>query len=354
MDVVKTNIEELGGTIHVDTIADVGTHTYLRIPPTVQLAHVLVCRVRGYCIGLQESDIERLIRVGNGDEHELRRVPDGYVLESEGTLVPVIDLARALYCYNSDADMRPGYVALLRHEAGGYGIHLDAILDIVDAVMRSNDPYVKAAAIYRGTTVLGDGSVVSVLAPLSLKKKYLASEREATAAARRATFLEEAQQFLLFEGRNHESFAIEAHDVVRVERIDLGQCQVSGGQTVLQYRGDILPIFEPATILPERRRRPRKSQLAEKSGQAPLIVCDIGGRQIGLIVPRLLDFRTERIAVKRPGSRPGVKFCAAFDKRVTEILDVKWIVRTANPTLHAMEHRINHDHNVCRDGERRQ
>ena len=139
------------------------------------------------------------------------------------------------------------------------------------------------------------------------------------------------QTLLLFRGPDDGRMAIPLSMVSRLEEFPAVTLERTGHTSVVQYRGEILTLYHLSQVLQERRRAPRTGALPpEATGTIQVVVYQSGGRQVGLVVDRILDIIEAEISLKKEGVRPGVLGSMVLQGRVTEMLDIEGIVRGAS------------------------
>jgi two-component system chemotaxis sensor kinase CheA len=138
-------------------------------------------------------------------------------------------------------------------------------------------------------------------------------------------------QLLLFRSPDDGRMAVALAQVARLEELKVEQVETTGGQDVVQYRDNIMPLVRVFDILPERRKDLRNPTCGVPAGVLPVVVHQRGDRPIGLVVGEILDTVDADLAQLRPASRPGVQGCLVIQGKVTEVLDVEAVLRTALP-----------------------
>ena len=168
-------------------------------------------------------------------------------------------------------------------------------------------------------------------ATASARYRLLLAAKTTTAADTAA----EKQTFLLFAGPGDSRMAIPLSTLARLEEFPVAQVEMSGSQWVTQYRGKIMPLVRLSVVLEERRNRLRALQVPPTVDSPPLqvLVLNHEGRSFGLVVEQILDIIEDRADVRSPATRPLVLYTVVIGERVTELLDIPAILRTAESSL---------------------
>jgi two-component system, chemotaxis family, sensor kinase CheA len=150
----------------------------------------------------------------------------------------------------------------------------------------------------------------------------------------------EKQTFLVFAGPDDARMALPLDALARLEEFPASQVEKSGSESVIQYRGQILPLIHLSVVLEERRRRTRHTQSPPSpadSASIQVLVCHHEGHSVGLVVERILDIVEDCADVKSPATRAGVLYAAVIENRITELLDLNFILHATTPTQERVE-----------------
>jgi two-component system chemotaxis sensor kinase CheA len=189
---------------------------------------------------------------------------------------------------------------------------------------------------FAGATLLGDGRVALILDILGIAQRArLVSELREDAMIERARSQNQQRvkglrTLLLFLGPDDARLAVPLEDVSRLETIDVNHIESGGQHQVLQYRGEIMPLLRTSELLPERRSRMR-NELGADAEPKTLSVVVLGkpGRALGLVVEDVLDVVETAAELRRVGCRQGVVGTLVVQNRVTEVLDLAWLIAAA-------------------------
>jgi len=331
MDVVKTNIEKLGGTVSIDTQVGVGTTFTIKLPLTLAIVPAQVVRCEGRRFAVPQASINELVRVKASEAPaRIQRIKNAEVLRLRGSLLPLVRLSTALGLSGTAKPCAHGRVwNILVVEAGHlrYGLIVDGLHDSEEIVVKPLGRHLKDAPCLAGATILGDGTVALILDVATIAS-HCHLETPAQEDAKRETpdaaIGQEMQSVLLFRNDPTEQFAIPMQLVDRLERIDSEQIDCVGGQKVFQYRGASLPLL---SLEDQIHALPRP-----QAAQVFVVVFKVAGREVGLLVPDLVDIHEIPVTLDTVMFRePGVLGSTIVDGKTTRLVDLCELTKTAHP-----------------------
>lgn len=339
MDVVKTNIEKLGGTVEIESTLGKGTTIHVQLPLTLAIIPSLIVASGKERYAIPESAIIELVRFSPSDSSmKLERFKNSEVLRYRDDLLPLIRLRPLLRQQNatlgSDAPPRRKRSSRLHHshadaktlniivlEAGmfRYGLVVDAVLDPEQIVVKPLGSHIKNCRCLAGATVLGDGEVAFILdVPGIASQAELAAmelSRTRQGSAENSTPEQEIHTILIFRSRSEDLYAAPMAMVSRIERITKDQIQRLDNRLLLQYRGGALPLMD----LSSESTDPRP-HLPEN---VYVLVFDMRGREVGLIVPHIVDICDATADVDTRGCQGnGVMGVMVIDGQFVQLLDM--------------------------------
>jgi two-component system chemotaxis sensor kinase CheA len=339
MDVVKTNVEKIGGTVDVQSTPGRGTTVRVRIPLTLAIIPALVVTCGGERYAIPQISLLELVRieadeVGKGVE----LVHGAPVYRLRGRLLPLVYLNRELKLTAEPSSEMEGdgavNIVVLRADERRFGLVVDQINDTEEIVVKPLRKQLKTVKTFAGSSIMGDGKVALILDVLGLAQRAgVVTETRDRSLAEKATetlaTVGEKQTFLLFAGPGDSRMAIPLSTLARLEEFPVAQVEMSGSQWVTQYRGQILPLVRLNVVLEERRNKLRALQAppALDSGPIQVLVLNHDGRSFGLVVERILDIVEDRAEVRSAATRAAVLYSVVIGDRVTELLDIPAILR---------------------------
>jgi two-component system chemotaxis sensor kinase CheA len=232
-------------------------------------------------------------------------------------------------------------IVVLQADDRHFGLVVDEINDTEEIVVKPLGKQLKGISTFAGATIMGDGRVALILDVLGLAQRARVvseardrsvGETTSEAEARH----EDSESLLLLRGPDDGRMAMPLSLVARLEEFSRSSVERAEGRYVVQYRGQILPLIQLSSALPERRQQPRNLAPSEPGGESEkiqVVVYTDQGRSVGLVVDRILDIAHETVKVQKHMGRQGTLGSLVVQGRVTELLDVKGIIQAADPNF---------------------
>ncbi len=336
LDVVRANVESLGGSIDLSSEPGVSTTIRVKIPLTLAIVSVLLVVAGENRIAIPQVSVVELVRLeGDGEDLGIEDVNGVPVCRLRGRLLPLVYLNRELDVDDRRQAGSAAYIVVLQGDDRQFGLVVDIIEDSQEIVVKPLGRLLSGLP-FAGATILGDGQIALILDVyrLGLKAGVVSETRARTISAQISTAVEERKhraRLVCLRGEDDERMAIEFDNVSRLESFPLSSIETVGERRVVQYGNEILPLIDLQQSLPERRSKSRNPSDRVVSNTVPVVVCTINGRLVGLRVNQIADIVEEGVKARRPASREGVRACTVIEDRVTEILDIEKLVRLADP-----------------------
>lgn len=323
MDVVRTNIERIGGSVDVTSEVGRGTTTRVRIPLTLAIIPALVVAEGGERYAIPQANLVELVRI-EGDD--LRRQVDDLagapVLRLRGRLLPLVGLATTLFGTTTTTDALT--VVVLQADDVRFGLCVSEVHDTQEIVVKPIGRQFKGLDVYAGATIMGDGRVALILdvAGIAAAQGVAATAPDAAEAAAGAAG--DRSALLVLEISDGRRAALRLDAVARLEELSPQSVERSGPVEVVQYREGILPLVRLAAAI----GLPDTSQRAERLN---VVVHEdpVTGARVGIVIDRVLDVVETAITLTDVGRRPGVHGSAVVQDRVTDLVDLDAVVRQA-------------------------
>jgi two-component system, chemotaxis family, sensor kinase CheA len=332
MDVVKTNIESIGGTIEVESVPGKGTCTRLRIPLTLAIVPALTVECAGDRYAIPQISLQELVSLdAEKAANAVEEVGGAPVYRLRGELLPLVRLTDVL---GLTSDRHDGHVviAVLRSEGRRFGLVVDRVINTEEIVVKAVGGQLKAIGLYSGATVLGDGTVALILDVQALARRALRTEtserQESREAALQAAATDaERQRMLLAAIGGGRRVAIPLDTVTRLEQVRTESVEKVGNREVVQYRGAILPIVRLDRHLGAYGESDREV--------LEVIVYSDHGRSVAIVVEEILDIVDGEAAVRSDIDDMGLLGSAVLGDKVTELLDVRAAILAADPAFYS-------------------
>ncbi|MBL7716490.1 MAG: chemotaxis protein CheW [Bdellovibrionales bacterium] len=345
MDVVKSNIEKIGGSVDLDSVSGKYTKVSLKIPLTLAIVPALTVRAGKDRFAIPQARLIELALARTDGQGEIRldSIQGKEVLRIRDKLLSLVRLNEIMK--TSDlSDQATGhelalsgaqYVAIVNADCAAYAIVVDEILDTTDIVVKPLGRILKSLNLYSGATILGDGQAALILDTnglanhANLAESNLNKARDPLAEAGLQTASQTSKDYLVFTTGLKGRFALPLLNVHRLEEIQDGQLEYSRNTRVLNYRGEILPIFHAHEIF--GGQRPEMNGDQDLNKRLPMIVLEVSSRRIGLEVQRIedvisIDTRLQSNVIDHPSIRGNV----ITGNGVIVILDEQKVIKVLN------------------------
>jgi two-component system chemotaxis sensor kinase CheA len=357
MDVVKTNIEKIGGTVDLQSKPGQGSTVRMKIPLTLAIIPALIVTTAGDRYAIPQVSLLELVRLeGEQACQGIELVNGAPVHRLRGRLLPLVYLNRELKVAgpaqavagiaqrrelaasgesgeNKVLESQIANIVVLQADDRQFGLVVDEINDTEEIVVKPLSKQLKSIHTFAGATIMGDGRVALILDVLGLAQRAnVVNEVRDRAVtdhdgkpASAASDGNQRNAVLLFQGGEHGRMAVDLALVARLEEFPRDSIETAGGHEVVQYRGQIMPLVRVSEVLEGGRRK------TEEAGPESLhvVVYADQGRSVGLVVDRILDIVEESFVMQPHSGRKGVVGSAVIQKRVTDILDVPGLIAAA-------------------------
>ena len=327
MDVVRSNIEKIGGVVDISSQPGAGTTVKLKIPLTLAIIPGLVVISGGERFVIPQVSLLELIRMeGDSSERHIESIHGAPVYRRRGSLLPVAHLSQVLGLKSPEPSDVVSMV-VLQAEDRQFGLVVDGINDTQEIVVKPLGKQLKGLPFYAGATIMGDGRVALILDVLGIGQcsGVLAKSREPSrnAAEHRTQSGNEQQRLLLFRAGSFERLVLPLSLVARLEEFPRSSIESAGGSQVVQYRNHILPLIRLRDVLNFGLQDQEPT-----TDPVQVIVVNHGDRSIGLEVDQILDIADEEVTIRQNSNRKGLLGSAVIGKRIADFLDL-------NDVLHA-------------------
>ncbi len=315
MDVVRNNIDQIGGTIDVKSVAGAGLQFTIKIPLTLAIVAALIVEARGERFAIPQLAVVELVRVRSGSEHRIERIKDATVLRLRDKLLPLARLSTLLGA-EEKADVESGFVVVMQVGSQTFGIVVDSVFHTEEIVVKPLSRRLRHIAMFSGNTIVGDGAVIMIIDPSGVAQAFGGTVTSQMAAddvrhAKSAVTDEQTTSLLVFRAGSSQPKAVPLALITRLEEIDARTIELSNGRHMIQYRGHLMPLI---TLSEDVR--------VKNEGAQPLLVFSDGSRSMALVVDDIVDIVKDRLDVQIASDNPGVLGSAIIKGQATEIIDV--------------------------------
>lgn len=322
MDVVRTNIEKIGGAIELASVEGGGTCFTIRIPLTLTIVSALIVECCGERFAMPQSSLVELVSASDGSGRTIEYIDGVAVLRLRDRLLPLISLQTLLQLEPAGDPPPETCIIVARVGAFTFGVIVDRVFDTEEIVVKPVATVLRHLKLYSGATILGDGSVILILDLKGVSVESGAgqvagsSQEEVDATAKAETL----SAILVFRAANDSLKAAPLANVARIEELAAEQIEWIDGRSVIQYRGKLMPIIGsdagPATAWEGGERR-------------PLLVFARDDRTVGLLVNEIVDIVESAVTTEMPAAGAGALGGLIIGGVATELIDVGYYWRQA-------------------------
>ena len=326
MDVVKTNIEKIGGIVDVQNRPGLGTTLRIKIPLTLAIIPALIVSTGGDRFAIPQVNLLELVRLEEEQAAKaIENIHGAPVYRLRGHLLPLVNLNNELRPGTTRTSSGAINIVVLQADERQFGLIVDEINDTEEIVVKPLSKQLKGLSTFAGATIMGDGRVALILDVMGVAQKasIVSGSKDhgmSDAAAKGESTDQARQTLLLFQAGCGRRMAIPLSAVARLEEFNASIIETAGGQDVVQYRGQIMPLVSLTQLLGGRR------EAYDSSSMIQVVVYTTPSRSYGLVVDRILDIVEETVVVQGGRAGRGVLGSAVIQEKVTELLDLDGVI----------------------------
>jgi two-component system chemotaxis sensor kinase CheA len=342
MDVVKSNIERIGGTLDVQTRKGAGTTIKIAIPLTLAIIPALLVASGGECYAIPQASVAELVRLSDRLEGQIEHVGEASFYRLRSELLQFVSLEDGLrpntpgsqHARSQQAAF--GRVMIVLQERGRrFGLLVDEVNDTQEIVVRSIGKHLKQIPVYAGATILGDGRVALILdVPGLARRACPASEHEGLSQSAQPSESSEriikSDPLLIFEHGEGQRFALRISLISRLAQLPHAHVEKAGAQRVIRFDGDILPVFGISDSLSSVPSDGVMNATGTVGENIDFIVCQHRGRSLALAVDHIVDIVDEGVADLDGSGTHGDSAPRIIGGQVTTVLDLEELWTRAN------------------------
>ena len=358
MDVVRTNIEKIGGTVELISIEGKGTTFTIKIPLTLAIVSALIVECAGERFAIPQISVLELVRASAHSEHTIELINEPPVLRLRNRLLPLVILRNLLELNGDDVFELPGadvetetdavpleddlsvaevddeeavqidmpsgdevFIVVTQVGANTFGIIVDRVFDTEEIVVEPVAPILRDIPVYSGNTILGDGSVIMILDPNGIVSSVGKMDRDADDERQdqgTTGHSDERTSMLVFRAGTEELKAVPLALIARLEEVEMADVESSHNQRMVQYRGQLMPL------IPFDQGHQWKSE-----GRQPILVFTDNDRSMGLVVDEIVDIVEDHLKIELTADLPGLIGSAVVDGKATDIIDAGYFLTQA-------------------------
>ncbi|HEV2542369.1 MAG TPA: hybrid sensor histidine kinase/response regulator [Methylobacterium sp.] len=321
MDVVKTNIETIGGVVDIATELGKGTTFTIKIPLTLAIVSALIVKAGEQRYAVPQIAVLELVRVDpkgeNKSANSIERIHGAPVLRLRERLLPIVTLdglMRGQATVEEGEIVESGFVVVAQVGRQRFGVLVDEVFHTEEIVVKPMSSKLRHIPLFAGNTILGDGAVVLIVDPNGVAKLVGQSAQSGAATETEAEEVEAGDAkatLLVFKGGAGGFKAVPLSLVTRLEEVDASKIEHLGGRPLIQYRGRLMPLVpaDPGITI-------------RSEGNQALVVFSDGDRAMGLVVDEIVDIVEERLDIEISADRSDLIGSAVLRGRATDIINI--------------------------------
>jgi len=313
MDVVKVNVDAIGGLIDIASKPGLGTTITIKIPLTLAIVAALIVVAGDQRFAIPQIVVRELVRVKAGADHRVEEINGAPILRLRGRLLPIIILSSLM----GKAEPAPeeGFIVVTQIGERQFGILVDGVFHTEEIVVKPMSSKLRHIPIFSGNTILGDGAVVLIVDPNGVAGLVGAAGAgdpfhiEAQSGAGAPAI--EKTTVLVFKTGSDGLRAVPLSLVTRLEEVDAAQFENGSGRTLLHYRNRLVPVVPVG-----------ETQLRSE-GLQPLVIISEGEMTVALAVDAIVDIVDEVLDIEMATAQDrGIVGSAMIRGRATDIIDL--------------------------------
>lgn len=344
MDVVKNNIEKLGGNIEIITSLGKGTTFRLMLPLTLAIISAIIVQVRDEKFALPQINLQEIVRIKQQDSaRKIEYINQSEVLRLRGKLLPIVRMSHLLKLErdkNNSLNYKDIISSSLMHQepvtrvlvikigSRRFGIAVDEIHGSEEILVKPLPSYIKNIKTYSGVTILGDGRVAMILDPDGIMNKANLNnfeDQHSETNLRNELREFEKQNMLIFKCSGVEQLAIDIAMVKRIEEINTEDIEVISGKEFMKYLDQSIPLYRPENVLPNFSKK-------EIHGKAYVIIPRMTENPMGILISKVIDTSNMHVEFVNADKPPeGLLGSILVGKKIVSVLNMFYLFEKVIP-----------------------
>ncbi|GAB4408813.1 MAG: chemotaxis protein CheW [Bacteriovoracaceae bacterium] len=329
MDVVKSNIEKIGGEVEVISKEGYGATFRLKIPLTLAIVPALVVESCNETFAIHQKNLVELVMLDETELDKIERIHGNEFFRLRGDLIPIFRLNTILKMTCTESESHMTNIVVLKAEGIDYGLVVDNVLDTQEIVVKPLSRKLKNQSLYAGATIMGDGRVALIIDAYGFYNVIDHADKQELEMSdlqpERDNYNADIQEYLLCSLADKSRYAIPLCLINRLEEFKPKQIEWSGKQAVVRYRDVPMPLVNIEKILGITEKSPLDHYKDYNS--LSCVVISIQGHLVGLIVEEILDIGlTEEEIDTEAVDRDGLLGVVYINEKLTSIIDIHKII----------------------------
>lgn len=321
MDVVKTNIEKIGGSVELKTKEGKGSTFTIKIPLTLAIVSALIVESGGERFAIPQISVLELVRATNKSEQKIEMINNSPVLRLRDRLLPLVNLRNILQINEIDKEGEEDFIVVCQVGTYSFGIVVDKVFDTEEIVVKPVAPILRDITMFSGNTILGDGSVIMILDPNGIASSVGEvgdHSPEAESAKVRTAQSEDVVSLLVFRAGSNDLKTVPLALVARLEEFPIEEIEYSYGKPVVQYRGQLMPLVKV-----------EEHHSFKEEGKQSVLVFSEGDKTMGLVVDEIIDIVEDNLEIELQADVQGLVGSAVVNGKATDVIDAGFYLEKA-------------------------
>lgn len=321
MDVVRTNISKLGGSVEIGGEQGKGSSVVIVIPQTLSILTCLLVELNGFRFVIPQQNIIEVVTI---DPVRLKNIQNKEAYELRSRLLPLVDTSALLEIPGED--IATPYIVVVRTEKYHYGLKIQAILEKEEVVVKTVPQFGQERQVFSGAAIMGDGSIAPILdaALIGRQANLMVNATEKTAIKQAKQIEAVALQYLLFRIQD-KKIAFKISSLPRIEKIDPDKIETIVDRQVVHYRNEVIPIIPLGFLVSDGSAHEQLTNL---------IILQADQRRYGLLASEILDILSDKMALRREKTdRREIEGYAIIGDETVVVLDLDELLRMNHATM---------------------
>jgi two-component system, chemotaxis family, sensor kinase CheA len=321
MDVVRSNIEAIGGSVSLSSVEGRGSRFSLRIPLTLAIAPALIIEVAGQRFALPQTSVVEAVSLGKNYKDLIQNVQHALVLKLREEVIPAVELRNVVgLAPGTDDDTNDKLAVVMRVGTESFCIIVDGVADIQEIVVKPLSASLSHLKVFSGHTILGDGSVVLILDPAGIGSNLgieKSSDKKREQVRDQGAL--ERRRLVMFRAGRGAPKVLPLSLVSRIEMVETSRIENSDGRMMVLLQGRLMPIV------------PISHEIDMSRSAYPVLVVATENRSIGLMADEIVDILEEKLEIQLTSSNSELIGSAEIRGEAVELIDVSHFIRMADP-----------------------
>ena len=318
MDVVRSNIEAIGGSVSLTSVEGKGSRFSLRIPLTLAIAPALIIEVAGQRFALPQTSVVEAVSLGSNYKDLIQNVQNALVLKLREEVIPAVELRNVVRLGGDQEATGEKLAVVMRVGTDSFCIIVDGVADIQEIVVKPLSASLAHLKVFSGHTILGDGSVVLILDPSGLAANLgieKSTDKKRTEARDQNSL--ERRRLVMFKAGSGAPKVLPLSLVSRIEMVETKRIESSDGRLMVLLQGRLMPIV------------PISHEIDMSRPAYPVLVVATENRSIGLMADEIIDILEEKLEIQLASANSELVGSAEIRGQAIELIDVAHFIRMA-------------------------